>query len=503
MDEILTILRTVFNQSNHYIAYRTSLNLPAYDGNFLFRQKQRAALELALSNAPITAIAGNPASGKTEIALAAVNMAIVHQRSTLIIAPFASTFRGYRQLALPPLEITEDQNYRQSVKAWLQQQLSAPKLDFSPPYWLSDQLFEDLQTKRDRRFWLELLNPLDSQTGEQNEEKIAKIIAELYPSIHPARRQLLVHRLIQSKALLQQREHLYQDYINLSDSALEQMTDAVLPHFQAPILCATNHLSRLESSGLDLVFDLVIVEDSDYLNIQQVQTIGVLGKKLVFLGDLVDRKNLFGRLFQNLLPSYRVELTENHRLNAALSRHVFPLLYPLHPLVYTATIQKSNSVKQENSSISWHDIRNSTQFEQIFENLLEKILKSDREKIPFLLTFTQNSHQKLQQLKQNLVQKLSQASQLQIYNIDDWHGQQCDNLWIICDQDADKSEDNKPDVTNFKLTNLRLALTRSSNQITFFGDLQYYQNQNVWQDLMSNYDFVRDIRIIEPNQKGE
>ena len=186
---------------------------------------------------------------------------------------------------------------------------------------------------------------MDSQTGEQNEEKIAKIIAELYPSIHPARRQLLVHRLIQSKALLQQREHLYQDYINLSDSALEQMTDAVMPHFQAPILCATQHLSRLESSGLDLVFDLVIVEDSHYLNIQQVQTISTLGKKLVFLGDLVDRRNLFGRLFQNLLPSYRLELTENHRLNADLARHVFPLLYPLHPLIYTATTQKSNSAR--------------------------------------------------------------------------------------------------------------------------------------------------------------
>jgi hypothetical protein len=275
MSEILTILQTLFSQPNQYIPYRTSLNLPAYDGNFPFRQKQKEALELVLSNAPIIAIAGNPASGKTEIALAAVNMAIAHQRSTLIIAPFASTFTGYRQLSLPPLEITEDQNYRQSVKVWLKQQLSAAKLDFIPPHWLSDQLFEDLQTKRDRRFWLELLSSLDSETGEQNEQthqqvmaRIATIISELHPSIHPARRQLLVHRLIQCKALLQQREHLYQDYVNLSDSALEQMTDAVMPHFQAPILCATKHLSRLENSGLDLVFDLVIAEDSDYLTAQ-------------------------------------------------------------------------------------------------------------------------------------------------------------------------------------------------------------------------------------------
>lgn len=499
MSEILTILRTVFNQSNHYIPYRTSLNLPAYDGNFPFRQKQMAALELALSNAPITAIAGNPASGKTEIALAAVNMAIAHQRSTLIIAPFASTFTGYRQLSLPPLEVTEDQNYRQSVKTWLKQRLSAPKLDFSPPHWLSDQLFEDLQIKRDRRFWLELLNQLESQTGEQNEEKIAKIIAELYPSIHPARRQLLVHRLIQSKALLQQREHLYQDYVNLSDSSLDQMTDAVMPHFQAPILCTTKHLSRLENSGLDLVFDLVIAEDSNYLTDQELQNISMRGKKLVFLGDLVDRRNLFGKLFNNLLPSYRVELTENHRLNADLAHHIFPLLYT--PLIYTATTQKSNSARQGNPQIIWYDVRNSLQFEQTFENLLTNILHNKTRVLPSVLTFTEITYQKLQQLKQRLVEKTPQVSNLEIYNIDDWHGRQCDSLWVICDQDADQSEDNRSNVTNLRLNNLRLALTRSSHQIKFWGDRQYYQEQNIWRDLIANSSFVRDITIIETNQQ--
>jgi len=501
MNELLTILRTVFNQSNHYIPYRTSLNLPAYNGNFPFRQKQRAALELALSNAPITAIAGNPASGKTEIALAAINMAIAHQRSTLIIAPFASTFTGYRQLSLPPLEITEDQNYRQSVKAWLRQQLSEPKLDFSPPHWLSDQLFEDLQTKRDRRFWLELLNSLESQTGEQNKEKIATIISELYPSIHPARRQLLVHRLIQSKALLQQREHLYQDYVNLSDSSLDQMTDAVMPHFQAPILCTTKHLSRLENSGLDLVFDLVIVEDSNYLTDQELQNISMRGKKLVFLGDLVGRRNLFGKLFNNLLPSYRVELTENHRLNADLARYVFALLYPSHPFIYNATTQKFNSARQGNQSISWHDIRNSMQFEQTLENLLTNILQNKMRELPSVLTFTEITYKRLQQLKQSLVQKIPQVSKLEIHNIDDWHGRQCDYLWVICDQDADQSEDNRPDVTNLRLSNLRLALTRSSHQITFLGDRQYYQEQNIWRDLIADSSFVRDITILATNQQ--
>ena len=99
------------------------------------------------------------------------------------------------------------------------------------------------------------------------------------------------------------------------------------------------------------------------------------------------------------------------------------------------------------------------------------------------------------------MQKLPQVSQLQIHNIDDWHGRQCDNLWIICDQDPIQNEDNRPDVTNLRLTNLRLALTRSSNQITFFGDRQYYQEQKIWRDLIADSSFVRDITIIEINQQ--
>lgn len=501
MSEILTILRTVFDQPNQHIRYRTSLNLPAYDGNFPFRQKQRNALELAISNAPITAIAGNLGSGKTEIALAALNIAIAHQRSTLVIVPFVSTFIGYQHLQLPPLEITEAQNYRESVKSWLGSQLSNPKLNFIPPHWLPDQLFEDLQAKRDRRFWLELLESLpDSinksdkyQLHEQAKERIANTINQIYPSIHPARKQLLVHRLMQSKTLLQQREHLYQDYIHLSEPALDQMTDAVLPHFQASTLCTTQNLSKLEK----LKFDLVIVEDSHYLNTQEMQVISNLGKKLVFLGDLVDRRNSFGKLFDNLLPSYRVELTENHRLNNDLVHQILPSLYPSHPFIYTATTQPTNSIVQGKAPVNWYDIKNPIQLRQKLYDLLEEILQDDRSKIPCFLIFSEASDQELQQLKQNLLQTFPQASKLEIYNIDNWHGQQCQNLWIVCEQDENQNQNNRPDVNNLRLLNLRLAFTRAKNQISIFGDRQYYQEQNIWQDLITDFSFVRDIKINE------
>jgi len=168
-------------------------------------------------------------------------------------------------------------------------------------------------------------------------------------------------------------------------------------------------------------------------------------------------------------------------------------------LIYTPTRQKTKAPSQRNSAIAWHDLRNSTQLEETLQNLLEQILQNMPQLIPNLLTFTQSSFQMIQQLKQRLIEKSPQASKLEVHNIDDWHGRQCQNLWIICDQSEYKSEDNKPNVTNLKLTNLRLALTRSSDQITIFGDRQYYQDRNIWKDLISNYDFVRDIRIIETN----
>ena len=267
MSLVLEVITTVLREPSRFIRERAELNLPDDTSSFPFRKKQREAIDLALSNAPVVAIAGTPGSGKTEIALAALKTALAHQRSTLVISPFVSTFQRYEQLPLPPLEINSDRDYRQNVKAWLIEQFTRPKLDFLPPHWLQDSLFEQLLTKHDRQFWLKLLREEETL---QKPQKLIQAVAEIFPNIHPKRQELLVYRLKKSEILLEQRERLYQDYTTLSDHALEQILDAALPHIKPPILCLSDRLAILGERS----FDLVIVEDSHKLGASSLETIG-------------------------------------------------------------------------------------------------------------------------------------------------------------------------------------------------------------------------------------
>lgn len=85
MSLVLQVIETVLSEPSRFIRERAELNLPNSMSSFPFRKKQREAVELALSNAPLIAIAGTPASGKTEIALASLATAIAHQRSKLFV----------------------------------------------------------------------------------------------------------------------------------------------------------------------------------------------------------------------------------------------------------------------------------------------------------------------------------------------------------------------------------------------------------------------------------
>jgi len=467
MTLVLQVIRTVLSEPSRFIRERAELNLPDGTSSFPFRKKQREAIELALSNAPVVAIAGTPGSGKTEIALAALKTAIAHQRSTLVMAPFVSTFQRYEQLPLPPLEINSDRDYRQNVKTWLSQQVKQPKLDFLPPHLLQDSLFEELLTKRDRQFWLNLLREEETL---QKPQKLIQAVAEIFPNIHPKRQELLVYRLKKSETLLEQRERLYQDYATLSDHALEQILDAALPHIKPPILCLSDRLAILG----ERTFDLVIVEDTHKLDFTKLKMLAHRAQKIVLLGELGENRNLFRILFQNLLPAYRLQLSENHRLHPDLSRKIFPALYPSQPTPYTPPSHKYIPLSKGQYRLNWIKVKTVEQIPQVLQHLRE----SYPDQPSCILTFSSGLRDRLQ--------RLSYLSDSTICTIKDWTGRECQALWIICD----KSESIKPN-----LTALRLALTRASDMITLVGDWEHYQN--TFDALGSDFHFVRDIVIQE------
>lgn len=465
----LETIKSLLSQSSKFIRQRSELNLPTSISSFPFRKKQREAVELILSNAPVVAIAGTPASGKTEIALAAIATAIAHQRSTLVISPFASTFTGYANLPLPAIEIANNQDYRQNIKAWVTQQIRKPKLDFLPPHWLEDSLFEELQTKQNRQFWINLLREEDPI---KLTEKLTKAVAEIFPAVHLKRQELLVHRLRQSQTLLEQRERLHQDYTTLSDHAIDQIVDASLPHIKAPILCLSDRLAVLG----DRLFDLVIVEDSHYLNSSLLQAIALRANKIVLMGELGGTKNLFNQLFQNLLSAYRLQLTENHRLHPELASVIFSAIYPSQPTPYTPTPQKHLPLPQGSYRLNWYDIKNTVQVEQTLRESLKDSLGQQVGKI-CIFVFSSNLGDLLQK-------QLPELSSSIISNINDLRGQEYDSLWLIFDKSHRQP---------LKPSDLQIALTRAKNTLTIIGDWEYYQNS--FESLLTSFHFIRDIII--------
>ena len=469
MNLVLDVIRTVLNQPAQFIAQRTHLDLPGCTQNFPFSHQQKQAVELALSNAPVVAIAGTPGSGKTEIALAALETAIQHQRSTLVVSSYASVFTAYQHLSLPPIVLADGGNHHKKIKDWIQQELDQPKINFLPLFWLEDQLFEQLQTQHNPGYWLNLLyadNP-------SKDEQLSKAIAKTLPDLQPQRQQLLVHRLKQSVTLLEHREWLYQNYKNLSDTSINQIVNAALPYIKAPILCLSDHLKLLKS----YTFDLVIVENSQDLQAPTLKTIAQFAKKLVLLGELKSENSLFSRLFKNLSPAYRLRITENHRLHPDLAYKIFPNLFELEPMPYTPFKSKYKPLPAGSHRLIWLDIKVN---DQILLELQESIDRSGYEpQAKAILVFTD-------ELADRLKQGLPKFSDVVIDSVHNWRGRECEALWIICDT----SEQSKPHVKDWPF-----VLTRASQRITILGDWDYYKES--LGDLEAQFHFVRDIVIPE------
>jgi hypothetical protein len=436
------VLQKLKQQPVSFIETRSNLNLPRCDSKFPFSFRQREAIELALSNCPLAVIAGNPASGKTEIAKAVLTTAIKHQRSTLIISPYQSSLNQYQGLFLTPLQITNEQEYHQRVKDWLQLKLQNPSINFTPPYLLPDILFDSLQINGQK--WLDLI-----ENGSQ--EILEQEVKKTFLKISDARCFLLVQKLQKFPKLIAQRELLKQNYQNLSDTALEELTTLTLNTMPFPVLCLSDDLELLT----DKIFDLVIVEDSHYLEEETINTVAHLSKKLVLLGELHgDIYNFFRELFNQISPAYRLEIKENYRLVTDLAVKIFPHLYYYYP--YGSVLDKlTNQNNQKENNLIWHDVVN---LQQMIITLGQYLIKNPNYK---LLTFSENTSNMIKtQFKEN-------STTLTIKSINHWYGEECNNLLIIC---------NKNDLCQPSQKQLQLALTRAKNSIIILGDKTYYEN---------------------------
>ncbi|MGY6530598.1 MAG: DEAD/DEAH box helicase family protein [Cyanobacterium sp.] len=439
----LDIIDKVTKTPVSFINTRIPLNLPCYQENFPFRTKQKEAIELGLSNFPLVIIAGNPASGKTEIAKAILNTAIKNQNSTLIISSHQSSLNQYQNLSLKSLQINNKSEYYQTVKNWLKSKIQNPEINFTPTYLLPDTLLDNLQTNTQKLLGL---------VAEGNKEKLKEEIKKIFPHVSDNRRILLMTKIERFSNLLSQREYLKQNYQNIGEKDLEELTQLTIHSVNFPQTCLVNDMELVSEK----TFDMVIVEDSHLLTQTIIEKITHYSQKLILLGEL-DNDNFFRRLFNNLSPAYRIEIKENHRLTIDLARKSFPLFYNDYP--YTPT---SNSYPLKNStsesSFIWRDIVN---HQQMILILKQYLLQNQEYKI---LTFSEKTFIVIQQQLDSSLNRQITTS------INDWHGEEAENLLII----LDKNNKDKP-----TLRELKLAFTRAKYSLTILGDKTYYENSSL------------------------
>ncbi len=441
-----TLIKTALRQPLTTMAERVDLDLPNTRTTFPFRCQQQEALNLALSNSPIAAIAGIPGSGKTQVILAAMEAVIDQQKSILVVAGKKRSLKAYANLPLPPLEMIDNIDYQDCVYRWVKQHLSNPKLTFCPSYWLPDPLFEKLIDILSRRQWLQYL-----QSDQQ--EEITALVAQELPDVHPARRQLLIYRLCKAYPLLVQREQIRQNYTHLSTHALQDITDGLIATITIPVLCVSQQLASLGHK----VFDWVVVEDAHILKPEIILDIAHRAKKLVLLGELEHEQSSFSDLFSRLWPGDRVLLTENHRLHPDLAYSIFSSFYPSIPVPYTPPTRSYDSLPKELPRLAWYDV--------VADEKLTRVLWKHIQSIPnchhSILTFSSKLANQLRLEQKQIFMNHALESKVEIYDIDNWYGNAHPILWIVCDSTTGD---------NTSSTDIRWAFTRATESIGVIGD---------------------------------
>lgn len=474
MSVMLDILKRVLTESCCVISERLSLNLPDFQGSFPFSYRQKQAIALGLSNAPLVAIAGTPGSGKTEIALA-LTQTILQHYSPLIVAPDVPTLQAYEQLSVPPLQLSQEKEHRMALKDWLREQVTQTPLSFAPLYWLEDQPFEALYQQRGYREWLTLLN----QPEPQRSTGLWEAVQTIHPQLSSQRRALLVQRLQKSVTLLEQREHLTQTYTSFTEGALEQMLDTILPHLHLPTLCTYDELALLG----DQRFAVVIVERSETLTAQALKAIASKAQKLVLLGDLTKSVTLYHKIFWQLLPAYRLQLTENHRLHPELARKVFPTLFPTQSFPYSRQHLQYSPLLAGERRLTWWDIRHPDQIPVI---LAAAISQASSSQISVqILTFTTELASQLEQTLPPLLPPTDQkGNAYEIRPLRCWQGRECRSIWLVCEPDNTKP---------MPAGAWQLALTRASHSVMIFGDQSLYEES--LGDLIAECHLIRNLEV--------
>jgi hypothetical protein len=218
-------------------------------------------------------------------------------------------------------------------------------MDFLPAYLLPDPFLRTLRAPRELEAYLSI--------GER--ERLSRLQSK-FPDLTPSRLGLLNYRLSELSSLLHQQLWLHQRAEALSDEAIETLAGEIIPVAIATI----SDLDRLQSEFVGVIFDTVIVEESESCSWEEITTIAGFSRRLILLGNLelsinTRQDNPFYRLTRSLLPNYRYELLDQFRLHFSIARPVCDYLYDrwfsVQPRAQILTRSEGYS------RLQWRDIR--------------------------------------------------------------------------------------------------------------------------------------------------
>lgn len=458
------IVETVTN-GGVYLTERTGLNFPSITPAYPLNGHQQIALEMALSNSAIALISGPPATGKTRIATNLADAAIRHEKRILILSHNPSVLDAYQQLPGYPCRLNQLESHQNWIAEQLQNHhLSRPEMDYLPASYLPDSELAKLRTPAKLETWLPRI--ADKSTAE-----ISQLLQPEFPDLTPARRDILAIQLRRLTPLLKQQLSLSQLFGSLPERDIQTLATQLANNPQIPILATVREFFEVANQSLwQSKFDLVIVEESQYLSWDELILLAGSGQKLILFGDerhtyisrrnrrMLSRVDGFTFLSQHLLPAYSYKLTQQFRLHPEIATPVYSLISDTWIQTHTEPIYRN--LPAWNHRLVWQNVTDQTEIEKISE--WSANLPPPGEDIGIIAT-SERERERL----------IRECPQYFIDTIDNWRGKERKIVFFCCTGNPQ----------NLSWERTKIALTRAKDYLILVGDFDRWRQASPLKNL--------------------
>ncbi|MFO7028561.1 hypothetical protein B9T07_18330 [Limnospira fusiformis CCALA 023] len=448
-----------------YLRPESGLNFPSITPVYSLSGHQEIALEMGLSNSAIALISGSPATGKTRIAASLAAAAINHEKRILILSYYPTVLDGYEQLPGYPLRLNQSGSHQNSIAEQLRNHhLYQPKMDYLPAYYLPDVELAKLRTPAKLETWLPRIE-------NKSHAEISQLLQGEFPHLTPARRDILAIQLQRLTPLLKQQLSLSQLFGSLPETEIGKLAQQLANTPQIPILATAREFFNVANQSLwQTKFDLVIVEESQYLSWDELILLAGLTQKLVLFGDVRDvyigqrhaktltRVDGFSFLSHYLLPAYSYKLTQQFRLHPEIAVPVYSLISK--DWIQTHTEPIYYNLPSLNHRLVWQDVRQTTEIHNISNWL--KNLPKNREDIGIIATSEREREGLMQEYPQYFID-----------TIDNWRGKEKKIVVFCCSGDP----------KNLTWEQTKIVLTRAKDYLIMVGDFDQWRPNSPLQKL--------------------